>query len=42
MQCNKNVGTKPYWMGVDQYDQCHCVLDDGHDGKCVCSHGISD
>jgi hypothetical protein len=36
--CKKDVGTRPYWMGVDQYDACPCLLPKGHDGGCVCKH----
>jgi hypothetical protein len=38
--CAKPVGSKPWWMGVDQYDQCYCVLPPGHDGDCACSHTV--
>lgn len=38
-RCRKPVGTKPWWMGVDQYDQCRCLLPPGHDGECACEHG---
>lgn len=40
--CNKKVGSKPWWMGSDQYDPCYCLLDKDHDGECKCSHTIGD
>lgn len=37
--CIGTVGTRPSWMGIDQYDgPCPCILDAGHDGICVCDH----
>lgn len=37
-RCGVDLGTKPYWMGVDQYDPCPCLLPNGHDGAHVCEH----
>ena len=37
-QCGKAVGTRPWWMGVDQYVPCPCILPKGHEGwehKCI-------
>lgn len=39
--CGVEVSTRPYWMGVDQYDPCLCVLDKGHGDDHQCSHGIT-
>ena len=38
--CRKGVGTRPSWMGVDQYDsdRCRCILPTGHDEPCACEH----
>lgn len=41
MKCGKPVGSRPYWMGVDQYDQCYCNQTEGHAPPCVCSHGVT-
>lgn len=38
-KCSGTVGRRPYWMGVDQWDPCLCVLRLNHDGKCRCEHG---
>ncbi len=38
-RCDKPVGSRPSWMGVDQYDPCRCMLARGHLGGCVCEHG---
>lgn len=39
--CGAEVGRRPEWMGVDQYDPCPCVLDKGHDGQPhECCHGF--
>lgn len=38
LKCGKDVGSRPEWMGVDQYDPCPCLLDLGHDGGCACDH----
>lgn len=39
MSCDKPVGEKPWWMGVDQWDgPCECVLEESHDDECKCSH----
>lgn len=40
-KCNKRVNSRPWWMGVDQFDPCFCVLDKNHEGLCICSHGLS-
>lgn len=29
--CNAPVGSRPFWMGPDQYDQCRCILPAGHE-----------
>ena len=36
--CPLDAGERPYWMGVDQYDPCKCLLTKGHEPPCVCSH----
>lgn len=36
--CGGRVGSKPWWMGSDQYDPCHCLRAEGHDGECQCEH----
>lgn len=36
--CGIDAGSRPYWMGVDQYDPCPCVRPRGHDGE----HGCAD
>lgn len=40
LECRQPVGSRPWWMGVDQYDQCYCILSPLHLGKCRCSHGV--
>lgn len=41
--CEGRVGSKPYWMGVDQWDGgCRCLLEPNHDGKCLCEHDLDD
>ena len=40
--CNKRVGSRPFWMGVDQYDPCYCLLPAGHKDDCKCEHTIKD
>lgn len=37
-RCNGNVGRRPDWMGVDQYDPCRCTLPNGHAGAHTCEH----
>ena len=37
-RCGRQVGSRPWWMGPDQYDPCHCIRDKGHDGECRCTH----
>lgn len=39
-QCGKPVGQRPWWMGLDQWDQCYCLLLPGHDGSCRCKHHL--
>lgn len=41
-KCNRPVGTKPYWMGNGQYDQCYCILSIDHLGQCKCTHTIEE
>ena len=36
--CDKKVGSRPWWMGVDQYGPCYCIRLKGHDGDCWCAH----
>lgn len=36
--CGKRVGSKPWWMGNDQYDPCRCLRAEGHEGECQCEH----
>lgn len=36
--CRKAVGTRPSWMGQDQYASCRCVLPLDHKGDCACEH----
>ena len=39
--CRRDVpGTVPSWAGKDQIDPCRCVQMKGHDGACVCEHGL--
>ena len=38
--CPGTVGSRPYWMGVDQYDPCPCILPPGHEGKHACAHDV--
>ena len=39
--CRRDVpGTVPSWAGKDQIDPCRCVQKKGHDGACVCEHGL--
>lgn len=40
-QCGKPVGSKPWWMGVDQYDPCPCTREPDHDGLCECACGVT-
>lgn len=37
-RCKGTLGSRPEWMGVDQYDPCRCRLDRGHDGPHWCEH----
>jgi hypothetical protein len=39
--CNRPLGSKPWWISEDQYDQCHCSRTDEHDEvDCYCGqHG---
>lgn len=37
-RCEGTLGTRAYWMGVDQYDPCQCRLDNGHEGPHWCEH----
>ena len=37
--CGRPVGTRPWWMSEDQYNECPCLRPHGHDGPCVCIHG---
>lgn len=42
-QCGCDTGRRPYWMSIDQYDPCPCVLPGGHDGPHECAgHGETD
>ena len=41
-KCGINMGTKPWWMGPDQYDPCPCVLDVDHKNDHECKHGIKE
>lgn len=34
--CKKPVHSRPYWMGVDQWDQCYCAKLREHEGECDC------
>lgn len=38
-RCLADVGRRPGWMGVDQYDPCPCLLRKDHDGPHECRHG---
>lgn len=40
--CGLPVGSKPSWMGVDQYDPCKCILPTDHEPPCKCSHQVRD
>jgi hypothetical protein len=37
-RCEGTLGSRPWWMGVDQYDPCRCDLPFGHDGEHQCKH----
>jgi hypothetical protein len=37
-RCAGDASTRPYWMGVDQYDPCRCDLAAGHSGVHGCEH----
>lgn len=37
--CGLDVGQRPYWMGIDQYDPCPCVRKRGHLLEHECVHG---
>lgn len=38
VRCKGTLGSRPEWMGVDQYDPCRCRLNEGHDGPHWCEH----
>lgn len=41
-RCIDTLGSRPSWMGVDQYDPCRCKLPNGHDGDHLCSHDAAE
>lgn len=41
-KCKQPMGTKPWWMGVDQYDPCPCVLPSNHTEDHECKHGVKE
>lgn len=40
--CGKPVGSKPYWLGSDQWDPCYCLLINLHIGDCKCKHMLEE